>query len=277
MKRTVFCVLSAVVIIAGLVSFIAFATAPGRAALAYLRMPQLKILKENQLISYEASAEPLASAIAGYLPEAIARIEAAEGLEFIRPVTFRVFADWKNYEKYGAGVAGAAAAVTVFDRINFSPKLLVQPERVRAVLTHELSHALLHQRIGLWSLTLPSWFNEGLAVLVSDGGGAETVPETEAVAAIHRGERFTPDESESVFGHRFGASFGLPEHMFYRQSALFVGYMRKRDPQKFKALLSTLSEPESLGAAVQRHYSMTIAQLWEEFLAAQLPVKAAPE
>ena len=53
------------------------------------------------------------------------------------------------------------------------------------ILTHELAHAALHDRIGAlaqWRETVPAWFNEGLAVIVSrdarylraDGSAYET-------------------------------------------------------------------------------------------------------
>ncbi len=41
----------------------------------------------------------------------------------------------------------------------------------RTILTHEFSHIEIHRRLGLWHLwqgVLPSWFDEGLAVLISN-------------------------------------------------------------------------------------------------------------
>jgi hypothetical protein len=50
--------------------------------------------------------------------------------------------------------------------------LLVAPEGINVVLmSHELSHVELHGRVGLWHMELgavPAWFDEGMAVLVSD-------------------------------------------------------------------------------------------------------------
>jgi hypothetical protein len=51
-----------------------------------------------------------------------------------------------------------------------------QRQRLPALLTHKLSHAHLGSwmsQLGFWRL--PQWFKEGLAVLVSGGGGAEGV------------------------------------------------------------------------------------------------------
>ncbi len=50
--------------------------------------------------------------------------------------------------------------------------LLVAPEGTDVVLmSHELSHVELHGRAGLWHMeigAIPAWFDEGVAVLVSD-------------------------------------------------------------------------------------------------------------
>lgn len=50
--------------------------------------------------------------------------------------------------------------------------LLVAPQGTNVVLiSHELSHVELHGRVGLWHMevgAIPAWFDEGVAVLVSD-------------------------------------------------------------------------------------------------------------
>jgi len=67
----------------------------------------------------------------------------------------------------------APRGVTFFGRVNLSPELF-WPERQRlpAILTHELSHAHIQWWIGVNAyIQLPKWFKEGLAVMVSGGGG----------------------------------------------------------------------------------------------------------
>lgn len=50
--------------------------------------------------------------------------------------------------------------------------LLLSPRGDRTVIaTHEMSHIELHERLGLWRTVrrrVPQWFDEGLAVLISD-------------------------------------------------------------------------------------------------------------
>jgi len=61
-------------------------------------------------------------------------------------------------------------------RVNLSPKLFSpQHQRLRAILTHEVSHAHIAGWIGGYAYVkrLPNWFKEGLAVMVSAGGAQE--------------------------------------------------------------------------------------------------------
>jgi hypothetical protein len=105
------------------------------------------------------------------------------------------------------------------------------------LLTHELAHLHLGQRIGHYHSTLPVWFHEGWASLTADGGGAEYATDAEAYAAIRDGRRVnlsardTPDKR-----HRAGAS-GLTIHEFYRQSMLLVGWLRAQDEARFRQLV----------------------------------------
>jgi hypothetical protein len=56
-------------------------------------------------------------------------------------------------------------------------------------------------------IRLPNWFKEGLAVMVSGGGGAEFVGEAEARAAIGRGECIAIDDTQSRRRAKMIASF----------------------------------------------------------------------
>ena len=67
------------------------------------------------------------------------------------------------HARLGSGGARAVTYGTSF--IYVSPRGL-QPE----ILAHEFSHVELHARVGLWGMlagTIPAWFDEGMAVLVS--------------------------------------------------------------------------------------------------------------
>ena len=241
-------------------------TLPGRTTLAYLRTPDLIASPKDANVIFQPGSETMADLLAQSLPEAMARVEAAQGSRFRHPITIRLFSDWQDFKTY-TGFSGQAAAVTQLDRISFSPKLMDDPARARVILTHELSHALLHQNMGIHQHGLPSWFDEGLAVLISDDGSAPAVlfSKEEALTALHAGRNILPDEEESLFTHQTANAFGLNEGEFYRQSELFVGYMRDSYPEAFGKLLAGLSQGHPFPDALRESYAQPISKLWQAF------------
>jgi hypothetical protein len=131
----------------------------------------------------------------------------------------------------------APVGVTVFGEINLSPKLFrPQHQRLRAILTHELSHAHIQGWIGGRAyVSLPKWLKEGLAVMVSGGGGAELVSEDEARAAIQRGEMIVINDTGSLTDWtdlRVGDEPAnkppwYPVVLGYREAGMFVNYLRE--------------------------------------------------
>jgi hypothetical protein len=105
-------------------------------------------------------------------------------------VTVGVYATPESYVAANVHASTAPVGVTSFGRVTLSPALeWRQHQRLPAIPTHELSHAHIQGWIGtLADIRLPNWFKEGLAIMVSEGGGAEFVTEREARAAIGRGE-----------------------------------------------------------------------------------------
>ena len=104
-----------------------------------------------------------------------------------------------------------------------------QPERIPTLTTHELSHLHLIQQIGAtkYVRNIPSWFAKGLAVFVSNGGGAENVSEKDAARAILNGACFHPDSTGNILFPKTASSYHLKPHMFYRQSSMFVQYIKE--------------------------------------------------
>ncbi len=181
---------------------------------------------------YEAYGDRVATA----LPAAIARVEAAHYLPFLHPPRVYVcgsdacFARWVRTPKL-------SAAVVPDNRLILSPNLDGRESaRLPALLTHELAHLHLGQRIGHYHCTLPVWFHEGWATLTADGGGAEYASEAQAVEGIRAGRRVnlalrdTPDTR-----HRAAAS-NLGIHDFYRQSLMLVGWLKALDESRFRQL-----------------------------------------
>lgn len=117
-----------------------------------------------------------------------------------------------------------------------SPSLFErESDRLPGILTHELSHLHLGQRLGHYTPWLPVWFHEGLATHVAKGGGAEFASDLQARVAWEEGRQVDFSRLD-VPGRRHRAGeFGLNIHEFYRQSWRFVAYLEQRDPAAFAA------------------------------------------
>jgi hypothetical protein len=158
---------------------------------------RLPALAENSLVHFEPGAEDYAHRVSALLPAAIARIEAAQGRPFAHPVTVGVYMTAEAYAAANASGNAGAVGVAAFGRVVLSPTLDgPQVRRLPAILTHELSHAHLEGYISPYArVRLPNWFKEGLAVMVSGGGGAEFVSEQEArtaLSAVNTSPSMTP-------------------------------------------------------------------------------------
>jgi hypothetical protein len=160
----------------------------------------LAALPENPQVHYEDGASEYARIVAGILPTAIGRVEAIHGRRFAYPVTVGVYVSPEAFvAANGLGNPGAVGT-TFLGNVILSPVLFsAQRQRIPAILTHELSHAHLQSWISqLTFIRLPNWFKEGLAVMVSGGGGAEGVSEFQARDAIRRGDHIAIESAGSL-------------------------------------------------------------------------------
>jgi len=180
--------------------------------------------------------------VAEALPDAIAKVEAAHYLPFVRPPRVHVCGSDACFKRYVL-TPKLSAAVIPDNRLILSPNLDGREKhRLPVLLAHELAHLHLGQRIGHYHSTLPVWFHEGWASLTADGGGAEYATDAQAYAAIRAGRRVnlgahdTPDKR-----HRADAS-GLSIHEFYRQSMLLVGWLRAQDEARFRELVLAVQD-----------------------------------
>jgi hypothetical protein len=236
---------------------------------------RLPSLAENSQVHFEPGAEDYAHDVSALLPGAIARIEAAQGRPFAHPVTIGVYATPEAYVAANGIGSMQPVGVTAFGRVNLSPALdWPQHRRLRAILTHELSHAHIHGWISANGyVRLPNWFKEGLAVMVSGGGGAEFVSEEEARAAIERGECIAIDDTGSLstlVEVRFErAPLGAtPSHqivMAYRQAGMFVSYLHDSDAPGFARMMNAILDGRPFVEAVDVGYHQDVRALWQKF------------
>jgi hypothetical protein len=181
---------------------------------------------------YEAYGERVAEA----LPAAIAQVEAAHYLAFASTPRVYVCGSDDCFKRYVL-TPRLSAAVVPDNRLILSPNLDgKERQRLPSLLTHELAHLHLGQRIGHYHSTLPVWFHEGWASLTAEGGGAEYATDAQAFEAIRAGRRVdlsardAPDKR-----HRAGA-FNLNIYEFYRESMLLVGWLKAQDEARFRTL-----------------------------------------
>jgi hypothetical protein len=222
----------------------------------------------------ERGADSLARPVAAALPAAIARVEAGMGERFARPVRVRCCATHASFSRFTA-MRGPAGAV-IRQRLFLSPKLLRTPQRVPAVLAHELAHLELMQRTGtLAFVRLPAWFKEGLATWVSGGGGAETVDEAAARDSLLAGAHLVPVSGDAVLFPDLRGTRRMVPHLFYRQAAMFVAHLDAAHPGRLRALLVDLERGAGFRPAFGRAFGVTTGKAWEEFAASQRRTTAA--
>jgi hypothetical protein len=244
---------------------------------------RLPALPEDSLVHFEPGAEAYAHDVAALLPAAIAKIEAVQGRRFEHPVTVGVYTTPEAYAVANATGSAGAVGVTTFGRVVLSPGLnRPQHWRLRAILTHELSHAHLQGYISTYTwVRLPNWFKEGLAVMVSGGGGAEFVSEREARAAIERGETITIDDAGSFANlaeirfERAPARATASDRtvMAYRQAGMFVSFLHDTDTSGFARMMNAILDGRPFAEAVDTGYRQDVQSLWQKFATAGAEAK----
>jgi hypothetical protein len=238
-------------------------------------------LPENRRVRYEEGALDRGRIVAALLPDAIARVEAVHGRPFAHPVIIGVYVTPEAYAAAnGTGVAGSVGA-HFLGRVILSPSLFsTQRGRLAAILTHELSHAHIRSWMSeLRFIALPNWFKEGLAVTVSDGGGAEEVSVADARDAMRWGDHIALKTEVSVLdwvGVRMVQPPQVPETSFrtqmaYRQASMFVAFLQDTNPAAFATMMQAILDGRPFAQAVERAYHMDVETLWLSFL--RLPVQ----
>jgi hypothetical protein len=242
-----------------------------RQALATLQSTShFLVLDADRRVLHEPGAEDVSKEVAEYLPASIEKVEKGQYRPFARPVEVYICATKESFSNF-TGIPKVAKGATTTRHVFLSAERLRElPVNIRrAVLTHELSHFHLQQHLGAYNYGagLPSWFQEGLAEYVSGGAAMEGVSEAEAVTAILEGKHFTPDTTGSfLFPRRWGA-YDLKPHMFYRQSFMFVSYLKHLDEPKFRTFLLALEDNQNFEDSFNSIFGLTMDAAWQQFVA----------
>ena len=221
-------------------------------------------------ILYEPGAEAFAAAVAMELPAAVDKVQARQFAVF--PDKIKVFV-CNSRESFKNLTGSDVSAMCFRQSIFLSPKLMDTPDWIEANLAHELSHLLIYQQIGGYAyLGIPSWFAEGLAAYVSDGGGAWQVSDAEAREAIKSGNHFKPLEKAGfwdLFHPKYATYWGITHrfkhHMFYHQCMLFIAFLEKDDPAGFKACLTDIQNGMDFQKAFRKGFGADTMAEWRAF------------
>ena len=237
---------------------------------------RLPALSTNSQVHYQPGAEDFARDVAALYPDAIVRVEAVHGRRFAHPVTVGVYATTEAYAAANGVGSDIPVGVTFAGRVNLSPKLFwPQHRRLRAILTHELSHAHIQGWIGEYKyFYLPNWFKEGLAVMISEGGGAELVSEDEARAAF---SAENDSLSMTLLACRTRLTFAFekapantppwyPVVLAYREAGMFLSYLRESDRPAFDRMMNAILDGRPFVEAVTFGYHDDERSLWEAFI-----------
>ncbi len=200
--------------------------------------------QEKYQVHYEPGGLAYARTVARLMPAALARVEAIHGRPFAHPVTVGVYVSPAAYVSANGLGSTRAVGMTFLGRVMLSPTLFGrQRDRLEAILIHELCHA--HLRGWMTELAwigLPTWFKEGLAVMVSGGGGAEQVSEAQARDAILRGDHIAVRGEGSLFDFvniRMVDQPVVPDTSFriemaYRQAGMFTAFLHELGPYRVR-------------------------------------------
>jgi hypothetical protein len=237
-------------------------------------------LADDPRVWVEPGFEAYGARVAAALPDAIARVEAAHYLPFSRPPRVHVCGTDACFKRYVL-TPKLSAAVVPDNRLILSPNLDGRERhRLSALLTHELAHLHLGQRIGHYHSTLPVWFHEGWASLVADGGGADYATDARAFEAIQAGKRVNLTARDTPGKRHRAATSRLDIFEFYRQSMLLVGWLRAQDEARFRQLVLAVQDNADFEIAFWDAYGQApatrLAGFFDGVLSDNQAVLAAP-
>ncbi|MBT9589581.1 MAG: hypothetical protein IV089_01470 [Thiobacillus sp.] len=199
-------------------------------------------LASDARVWVEPGFEDYGERVASALPAAIAQVEAAHYRVFASTPRVYVCGSAECFKRYVL-TPRLSAAVVPDNRLILSPNLNGrEAHRLPSLLTHELAHLHLGQRIGHYHSSLPVWFHEGWASLAANGGGAEYTTDDQAYAAIREGRRVNLTVRDTFDKRHRAPASGLSIHAFYRQSFLLVSWLKAQDEARFRDLVLAIQD-----------------------------------
>ncbi|GAU86175.1 hypothetical protein [Bosea sp. BIWAKO-01] len=204
MRPKVSTVLAALVFASGL-GVTGYAVAnPGAALCAASGIMPLSRLHDGTLVEYSASDPDHPATVQRLLSDAKGRIGEIFGEPRSAPIVV-FFNDATGFWPFRLNVYGSTEFIGARTCVLIGPK-----GQTIDVVAHELMHAEIADRIGIWAryTDLPTWFDEGLAMQVDfrpdyDMPGGANV-ETKSVRALRSPrEFFVPDDRQLTRNYAF--------------------------------------------------------------------------
>ena len=230
---------------------------------------EFKTFPESERVHYQEGAEELAHYIADHIEEWMIETEMAQYRHFEQPekIQVYVFNQAENYADYGYAHINTRVRASTND-IYISPLILEQIETLPNILMHEMSHIHLRQFIGTLTYVkdVPDWFHEGVATDSSNGAGAEKVTIDEAIEAFKQGKHFEPSLEASLLGHKTVHNYDLTPQMYYRQTQLFIMFLKAYNSNSFRDLYVSLTKKQSFKTVWKQHYGKELPELWDVFM-----------
>lgn len=225
------------------------------------------VLPSDNRILYEDSAEKVADEVARHLNDAMRAVENRQFGKFDEPVKVYAFASPESFSKL-SGISDKARGASVGNEIYLSGLMLELPDEVYGMVGHELSHVQLSQNLGVISFnrTIPRWFREGLAIYVSDGGGAPRNYEKETIDMFLQGKHFIPEVEGSLISRSLKTTAPIGPRMFYSQSGIFVKYLANTYPENFKYFLLSIQKGKQFEENFKESFGKSTTDIFQSYI-----------
>jgi len=234
-------------------------------------------------VSYEHGTKEVAAEISARLDEYIRQIETAQYGKFtnLSEIRIYIFNDKERYSRFAYGTNPSTFTGANNNEIFVSYARIKErrledqcqksgcPETIEGLMLHELSHIHLRQALGNWKYlsNIPFWFSEGLATLVSGGAGAGMTTELSEIMAMKTGSHLIPEHTGSIFRKgKVSGDLRSGSFRYYRQSQMFVKYLRDVDPVGFQNVLTELRNAQNFQTTIESNYDSSVVDLWEAFV-----------
>ena len=225
------------------------------------------VLPSDSRILYEGGAEKVADEVSRNLNNAMRAVERGQFGKFNEPVKVYAFASPRSFSKF-SGISDKARGASVDNEIYLSGLMMELPDEVYGMVCHELSHVQLTQTLGVISFnrTIPRWFREGLAIYVSDGGGAPRNYDKETIDMFIQGKHFIPEVEGGLINRSFKTTAPIGPRMLYSQSGMFVKYLANAYPDNFQIFLFGIQKKKQFEENFKESFGKSVADIFQSYI-----------